>query len=214
MSTNKSIIKALAPFALIALATFALIALVTTPLTIRAAGITGTAHDLSGRGWGSTEKCIFCHTPHNAKAASNGPLWNHAATATTFTLYASSTLNSTPGQPGASSMACLSCHDGTVALDSYGTATGTNMLTGSKMLGTSLSDDHPISITYDAALATADGELVAPTSASSVDVANTVPLFAGKMECASCHDVHDNTFTKFLRKSNTGSALCLTCHVK
>jgi len=63
MTTNKSIISALA--------TLALIALATTPLTIRSAGITGTAHDLSTRAWGSTEKCIFCHTPQGPTLLSN-----------------------------------------------------------------------------------------------------------------------------------------------
>ena len=40
-------------------------------------------------------------------------------------------------------------------------------------------------------------------------------LFAGQMECSSCHDVHDELGnTALLRKSNTQSALCLTCHDK
>lgn len=196
------------------LRTFATLALVAaTSITARAA-ITGTAHDLSGSGWGSTEKCAYCHTPHNAKADKLVPLWNHSSSATTFTLYSSSTFNATPGQPAGTSKACLSCHDGTVAMDSFGTNAGIHLMTSAAKLGSDLSDDHPISFTYDAALVTADGGLVTPSSASFVDAAHNVPLFAGKMECASCHDVHDNTFGKFLRKSNAGSALCLTCHVK
>jgi len=39
-------------------------------------------------------------------------------------------------------------------------------------------------------------------------------LFAGTMECASCHDVHDNGIAPFLRLSNDASAMCLTCHNK
>ncbi|MEI6393162.1 MAG: cytochrome c3 family protein [Verrucomicrobiota bacterium] len=34
------------------------------------------------------------------------------------------------------------------------------------------------------------------------------------MECASCHATHDNTYTKFMRVSNAGSAMCLRCHIK
>ena len=34
------------------------------------------------------------------------------------------------------------------------------------------------------------------------------------VECASCHDAHNNTLGNFLRKANTGSAMCLTCHIK
>jgi predicted CXXCH cytochrome family protein len=46
-------------------------------------------------------------------------------------------------------------------------------------------------------------------------VGNFLPLFDGKMQCATCHDVHDNsTYRPFLRASTTQSALCLACHGK
>ena len=202
------------------LATLALFA--TVALTGRAViGITGTPHDLTTNAWAITDqKCIFCHTPHNAKTTQLIPLWNHGATTTTFTLYQNTgTLNATMGQPAGTSKACLSCHDGTVALDSYGTSAGTaitKLAAGDiHNLGTSLADDHPISFLYDVALVTADkGGLISPVSASFVDGASKIPLFAGMMECASCHNVHDNTNGSFLRVSNTGSALCLKCHIK
>ncbi len=181
-------------------------------LPTASAAITGSPHDLSGQGWGTDQICIFCHTPHNAQTTQTVPLWNHATTAATFTLYSSSTLNAVPGQPTGASKACLSCHDGTVAIDSYGSRTGANTMSGSELLGTDLSNDHPVSFAYDAALATADGGLVSPGSASQV-VAG-IPLFATKLECASCHDVHNNSAGKFLRVANTGSALCLKCHNK
>jgi predicted CXXCH cytochrome family protein len=178
----------------------------------QAAGITGTDHDFSGRGWGSNQVCIFCHVPHNATGNTLAPLWSHAATVASFTPYASSTLNATVAQPAGVSKACLSCHDGTVAIDTYGTRTGTNMITGGALLGTNLSNDHPVSFTYDGALATADGGLATPASASQV-VAG-IPLYSGKLECGSCHNVHDNANGSFLRMANTGSALCLKCHTK
>jgi len=34
------------------------------------------------------------------------------------------------------------------------------------------------------------------------------------VECSSCHDPHDNTYGSFLVEDNSGSALCLRCHVK
>jgi predicted CXXCH cytochrome family protein len=177
------------------------------------AAITGTPHDLSAKGWGTDQICIFCHTPHNAITPQLAPLWNHTSTTASYTLYTSSSLNATMAQPLGVSKACLSCHDGTVALDSYGGATGThNISTG--LLGTDLSDDHPVSFTFDAALASADGGLVTPASTSWVDAGQTVPLFATKLECASCHDVHDNTNEPFLVMGNSASALCLTCHTK
>jgi predicted CXXCH cytochrome family protein len=180
-----------------------------------AAQITGTKHDLSGKGWGSTEICLFCHTPHNATTGLAAPLWNHATTVATYQLYdssVSSTLNAVPSQPSGVSKLCLSCHDGTVALDSFGTRTGTNFIAGTPNLGTDLRNDHPVSFTYDAALAAADGGLVAPASAGLV--VTGIPLFSSKVECASCHNVHSNTNSPFLRTSNVSSALCLKCHNK
>lgn len=177
--------------------------------------IVGTAHDLKGAGYGSDQVCIFCHTPHNAKTPQLVPLWNHNPTTQTFTLYSSGTLNAVPGQPTGASKACLSCHDGTIGVDSYGSHAGVpTLMAGAALLGTDLSNDHPVSFTYDAALATADGGLKTPFSASSVDNPSTVPLFSAKVECASCHNAHNDTNTKFLRISNAASALCLKCHNK
>lgn len=184
--------------------------------TAMAQSIVGTQHDFKSRGWGTNEICVFCHAPHNASTAPLAPLWNHTSTTVaTYTMYANtfSSLNATMGQPGGVSKACLSCHDGTVAIDSYGTRTPTaGSITGGALLGTNLSNDHPIGFTYDAALATADGALVTPASASQV-VAG-VPLFTAKVECASCHNVHNNANGNFLRSTNAASALCLKCHVK
>ncbi|MBM4032162.1 MAG: cytochrome c3 family protein [Planctomycetes bacterium] len=168
------------------------------------AGITGTKHDLSAKGYGSTEICIFCHTPHGATASSFGPLWNHAASSATYQLYGGGVTGrgTTVNQPGPASASCLSCHDGTVAVDSYGGATGTNFITGNALVGTDLRDDHPIGVAY-------------PTTGTSYKIPPTVAkTYAGRVECASCHDVHDSTNTPFLRMSNSGSALCLDCHNK
>ena len=182
----------------------------------QAASIVGTKHDLSAMTNSNGEVCIACHTPHNAQAQQLVPLWNHTATNTTFTLYSSVTAKSVPGQPTGYSKACLSCHDGTVALDSFGgkAPAGAGMIAGASKLGTDLSDDHPVSFTYDGAHATANGGLVTPTSAAYVASAKTIPHFNAKLECSSCHDAHDNSHTYFLRKSNAGSALCLSCHNK
>ena len=191
------------------------------------ASITGTPHDLSGKGWGTTELCKFCHTPHLAQAVATAPLWNHQTTAiANYALYTSATFQgaSTVTQPGPTSKLCLSCHDGTVASDSFATAgvlqNGTHFMTatatnlvGAASLG-GVSRDHPISFTYDAALATADQHLVTPASTNYVDAARLIPLFNGKMECASCHATHDNQYGKFLRTSNAGSALCKACHTQ
>jgi predicted CXXCH cytochrome family protein len=122
------------------------------------------------------------------------------------------------------SLACLSCHDGVTGFDALvnkpGSGAGTTptftfnpMPAGVTKLGTDLTNDHPISFTYNAALATADGGLVTPASDSLV--VTGIPLYSEKMECASCHNVHNNTTAQpFLRVANAGSGLCLKCHVK
>ncbi len=203
--------------------------------------IVGSEHDFSADGWSGGEICVACHTPHNADTSVNdAPLWDHDPTSLTYDVYTSSTMNSgTPGQPGASSRLCLSCHDGTVAIDSFGGNTGSNFMTGSEAVGAptagsgangDLSDDHPISITYDTALATADPGLFNPTSTNvtigeagdrtQTGSISQVMLIGDQLQCSSCHDVH-NTFTvagtngkPLLKVSKAGSALCLTCHNK
>jgi predicted CXXCH cytochrome family protein len=186
------------------------------------AQIAGSAHDFSTQSWNTTtEICIVCHTPHNANTSVlNAPLWNHSlSTVATYAMYSSATMNSVAGQPDGSSKLCLSCHDGTVALENFGGVTsGTHLMTGTALMGTDLSNDHPISITYDAALATADGGLFNPTTTQSGlggTITNTM-LIGGKMQCSSCHDVHNGagTVNGLLLKSNAASALCLTCHDK
>ena len=188
--------------------------------TLSFSQISGSGHDFSGDAWNATgEICIVCHTPHNADmTVATAPLWNHEVTVfTPYVLYSSSTLNAVVGQPGDESKLCLSCHDGTVALENFGGATGgTNFVTGTALVGTDISDDHPISFTYDAALTTADGGLHNPVTTNS-GLGGTITvdmLFSNRLECASCHDVHDDAFGMFLRIDNAASALCLTCHNK
>ena len=67
------------------------------------------------------------------------PLWNHKVTTATYTLYSSPTLKATLSQPTHyGSKLCLSCHDGTVALDSFGGNTGTTFIDSSNSVGTDL----------------------------------------------------------------------------
>ena len=184
--------------------------------------IVGSAHDFSGETWNASgEICITCHTPHNADATiADAPLWNHQSTAATFTVYNSGTLDATVGQPDGSSKLCLSCHDGTVAVDNFGgNTTGTEVITGDALVGTDLSNDHPVSFVYDAALATTDGGLYDPTTTNSgMPAGGTIDddmLISNKLQCSSCHDVHNGSgVAKLLVKNNNASALCLTCHNK
>lgn len=208
--------------------------------------IFGTRHDLSTASTPAT--CVFCHTPHNANnnaLIAGAPLWNRAETTQAFTLYASPTMNTAPGQPRMASRLCLSCHDGVNAstvVHGFARSTKhqlvvgpdgalpdttsnpncekchTNFYTSNRrtlVLGTDLRNDHPISMPYPTPAQ--DPAYKTPTDAQKGwggAAPNDVKLYAGYVECGSCHDVHSNDFSPFLRKSNAGSAVCLTCHSK
>ena len=213
------------------------------------ATIVGSPHDLSSTGpklqlATAIGVCDPCHTPHNAPSA-QAPLWDHQIVNTAaYTLYPSGgTLNSTPGAVDGVSQLCMSCHDGTLGVENFGGVTasilyriGTDApFAGSPAnLGTDLSNDHPISITYDTALATADGALFNPATLTGVPgpppgktvtigtatgTINQMLLFAGKVQCASCHNVHEFGATAdmqpFMRITRSGAGqLCLNCHNK
>jgi predicted CXXCH cytochrome family protein len=191
-----------------------------------AADISGSLHDFSsggavGQGQGlnaSGEICNTCHSPHSPSDATAGPLWDHSVTTEVFTPYADpgGSIDATDltAAVGPVSKLCLSCHDGSIAIDAFGGGAGTVTITGTANVTNDLSNDHPISFTYDSALATADGELVTPVDLD--EVATGIPLFqgTGQMECATCHNAHDGAATKFLRVANTNSDLCTSCHSK
>lgn len=196
----------------------ALAGVVMSGSALASAGITGSKHDFKGEtSWNpSGEICNVCHTPHNADATFTAvPLWDHTTTtATTFSFYDSGTMDATdPTSVSDISKACLSCHDGTVAVDAFGASPTSNLYLASGddgYIGTDLSNDHPISFSYQSSIDNGDGGLKAATAGGAVDDL----LMSGKVECSSCHDVHDNTNAPFLVMSNSGSALCLTCHNK
>ena len=204
---------------------FLALALVAGFSTTSFAVIAGSAHDFSNQTFARGEICLPCHAPHNNQDVTDAPLWNHEVTTAVYTTYTSPTLDAgTPAgsldQPGGVSKLCLSCHDGTVAVDAFGGTPGTILIFGDANLGTDFSNDHPISFTYDTTLAATDGELFDPATAPSGIAGSTGTidqdmLFAGKVECASCHDVHNSfNIDELLLKSNAASALCLTCHDK
>lgn len=255
------------------------------------AGIAATKHNLSASGLGAgndnyntnvDEICVFCHTPHGSNTNVTAPLWNkpvNGGAYTTYTTATSASINGAVDMTGIS-LACLSCHDGTQAMDMainkpgsggwidgttgarmdaagagwVGAAADGKMPAGIAMLGTDLTNDHPVGIQYcgggintgadstGAAAGTCNDTdfktLANDLKASKIDGTNQVfwvetggnatrsktdlPLysrvvggsFQPYVECASCHDPHSDTNATFLRISNTGSAVCLSCHVK
>ncbi len=231
------------------------------------AGIADTRHNLgSGPGLAgrnstadTAEVCVFCHTPHGADVNAPAPLWNKRLGAagapagggayTTYDTLQTPSLDGTVAPVGSISMACLSCHDGTQAMDNVINAPGSGGFvadgggvdgraytwTGSSvsatgrisggpgLLGTDLSNDHPIGIQYCGGGLTGSGTTVSGTCNDGdfrqpqtqsingnqvfwVDTGGAgkqrtdLPLYqraAGGLgplvECASCHDPHVST---------------------
>ncbi len=173
-------------------------------------GIANTKHNLTTKVTPPTGVCIFCHTPHNANPTR--ALWNRALPGVTYQLYASTTLKAQLSQPTGTSRLCLSCHDGILAMGDLrvpppGGPLALGPLTGPTVLGTDLSDDHPISFVYDSALALNRGGLADPLTLPAV-----IRLENGQLQCTSCHDPHTDERAKFLRMDNRYGALCTACH--
>ncbi|MCC4114278.1 cytochrome c3 family protein [Aromatoleum toluclasticum] len=158
----------------LALASLALVA------SAASAGISATKHNLTTTGTGpnkqsSTEQiCVFCHTPHAANTGVEAPLWNKGLPAATgYTTYSTANSSTIDGEVlgvGSVSAACLSCHDGTQAMDNLVNAPGSGGYTsgganqayvwtaGGEIIGASgnaianlgqnLRNDHPIGIQY------------------------------------------------------------------
>jgi predicted CXXCH cytochrome family protein len=186
--------------------------------------------------------CIYCHAPHNTLKLADAaginylPLWNHNVTVQTYAMYSPGTdLPSDPNhqskaaellvgqnRPGGVSRLCLSCHDATVATNAYGQygasskGAGNKFVTGAFIIGGNgdLSNHHPIGFDYDIAQASDDEIAPKVTQMGNVKVQDL--LWANKMECTTCHDVHNtkNQGEKFLWISDANSNFCLTCHLK
>jgi predicted CXXCH cytochrome family protein len=214
----------------------------------------------TGSGGGTGEVCRVCHTPHQAPYAGSTLLWNHQVDMSkSYTMYTvvNPAQNSQSANPilDNTSRLCLSCHDGAMAVDSYGrnndgTVVTTGIMTNTK-IGTltshsgwtgafaiagagsnDLSADHPVGIGYPGV--TNSGGVLTFTAGTPNSFNNPltganfisggvaggpgvklVKLPDGRVGvgCTSCHEPHDKS-QWFQRMNNSGSALCLTCHIK
>jgi hypothetical protein len=206
--------------------------------------------DANPAAWNNRRKeiCRVCHIPHDhgeVRYGNQGLLWNHRlSTKTTWAMYASdpSMINFIDGviepAPTGVSALCMACHDGVSAINYYdgrtaanaGYGNGTEYFMSSYETGFAIgntpadqTNNHPISITYDHAM---DPELFDPATRFWVDGQPvTRTLVNGRVECSTCHDVHDRESiggTHLLRARTKGddltgagaSEMCLTCHDK
>lgn len=166
------------------------------------------------------EVCVYCHTPHGANKNVQAPLWNRIVnTSGTYTPYNSSTIDTSPGQPIGVSLACLSCHDGTIALDNIVNAPGSgNYFPGGKnpvpgpghlaMNNTNCGSCHNGTVGHDARAAYLGTDLTSTHPISMIyptltgadpkffppgingAFTNGVKLYNGRVECPSCHNPH------------------------
>ncbi len=72
-----------------------------------------------------------------------------------------------------------------------------------------LSNDHPVSFTW---VNSVPG-IIDPDGTGKWDTSG-LQLFNNRMECSTCHDVHNPDILPFLVMSNNNSAMCRKCHVK
>lgn len=137
------------------------------------AAVKDTKHNLGSAGTGpntfsgTNEVCVFCHTPHGADTSAAVPLWNRTlalpSTYTTYDTLGTTSLDGATAPVGSVSLACLSCHDGTQAMDTLlndpgsgavvstftlGLWTGVDRPQGIADLGQDLTNDHPVGIQY------------------------------------------------------------------
>lgn len=188
------------------------------PLAADKADVVTTAHNVGGAG------CKSCHASHNGSVANGGTsqttgqilLWSRGFTTQTFGTYTSPTVGNVSTEIGTTTPAasdarlysylCMSCHDG-VTSASLISATSSRAV-GNPTNSFGLRNDHPINMNQDPANDTGlkTVALVTGGGLKLYGASNTV-------QCASCHDAHSNTNGSFLRKTNTASALCLTCHI-
>lgn len=187
--------------------------------------------------------CVFCHTPHQPTAVTTDPLWNHTLSSTaTYGVYDSGTFDGSVANSGdiadigggtTTSNLCMSCHDGTVAVGSLyndpnavggGETTPDNsgeptdrigQAANPALVGTNLTNDHPVNFTFDASLVTRDttrrGGIVGLNDPTAAAIDNLLDA-SDKVQCTSCHNPHSSTYVAFLRINPAQSQLCTTCH--
>lgn len=170
---------------------------------------------------GGLPACYFCHAPHNGVGGTQVGLWSQKlSTVQNYTLYPQSQITNLVEEPllGDKSNLCLSCHDGSVAPGQtmpWGPIKMSGSMQSQDLFGRDLSTAHPFN--FKLPLQMPPDQNLIPTVVSSGATANPlVQMPGGNVQCVSCHEPHVqglDSSNAFLVVDNTGSALCLACHV-
>lgn len=147
--------------------------------------------DATGTG---NEVCKACHIPHNA--SQEAFLWSRD--------YGTAEVPS-DWQSG-STLLCMGCHDGQIASTINGTPYNVSVAKASAVI-TAATKSHKVNVAYP------------PPGKAGFNETISLPLESGQMTCGTCHDPHEPPTANggkraMLRIDNTGSALCIECHVK
>jgi predicted CXXCH cytochrome family protein len=180
--------------------------------------VVNSPHNLS-LGSGTTQVCVFCHTPHGANTGTTA-LWNRSLPTNTFVWTPVNTVNGTvlPGAVSDGSLKCLSCHDGATALGSVlrdpipapgslatnkpASLNGTRYDVVGGATNKDLGGNHPVGVPYPNQTAagsyngitvnTAISGFVSAGSLAGVRLYFNAGQNTGPLgvECGSCHDPH------------------------
>ena len=124
---NKRAIKGFVTFMIIAVVGAMGTKGMASHLVTRTEDILNTKHNLIANpdisATGTEDVCVFCHTPHGGSRVepdNSAPLWNRMLpNELGFTMYVGPNFDASNIEvaPRGVSLACLSCHDGTIAMD-------------------------------------------------------------------------------------------------
>jgi hypothetical protein len=188
--------------------------------------------------------CVYCHHPHNTikgTATQYSPLWNRDLQTTTYTGYNNGNMMSGVGVTASQhkinadatgikgvSLLCMSCHDGTIAMNAYsqttgiqgalqgagsndpGSRLGTGVSIASKAgFGTDLSNHHPMGFAYDEVAGVGAGQ------DNEIALSTAIMVPAG----ITAGGITAGTFTDGVRIADllngtgaTATMECVTCH--
>ncbi|MDP2369627.1 cytochrome c3 family protein [Rhodoferax sp.] len=179
--------------------------------------------------------CLSCHDGQQAVDAIINMPGSGRYKAVPDTAFLNTWPSPSGSHDGLNNVGCLACHN--PSAPGFAVTAGDFTIFA---IGTDLRNDHPVGVNYPTASGASTDWKAPSGSVTRGSVVTTffdensnsrmdkgdIRLYGtgsdSRVECASCHDPHGvpsggagSTFLPtFLRKTNTGSAVCLTCHNK